>query len=71
VKVQINTTTFLNEADAVMNPCSGGVEISARGGQLLVKNTLDSRLDKAFYDLKPQIRGLLFGVRPKPEFKSQ
>lgn len=70
VSVQVSSTKFLNASDDPVAPCSGGVEVSARGGQLLVRNTLDSRLDKAFSDLKPQIRGLLFGVRPKPESKA-
>jgi len=45
--------------------CCGGVVLSARNGTIICKNTLDSRLDLCFESLKPQIRGLLFGVRPK------
>jgi len=45
--------------------CCGGVVLSARNGTIVCKNTLDSRLDLCFENLKPQIRGLLFGVRPK------
>jgi len=45
--------------------CCGGVVLSARNGTIVCKNTLDSRLDLCFDKLKPQIRGLLFGVRPK------
>ncbi len=43
--------------------CAGGVELAARDGQILVRNTLDHRLDIAFEKLKPAIRGMLFGVR--------
>eukprot|EP00343_Euplotes_focardii_P009447 CAMPEP_0205823534 /NCGR_PEP_ID=MMETSP0206-20130828/17138_1 /ASSEMBLY_ACC=CAM_ASM_000279 /TAXON_ID=36767 /ORGANISM="Euplotes focardii, Strain TN1" /LENGTH=248 /DNA_ID=CAMNT_0053120831 /DNA_START=20 /DNA_END=766 /DNA_ORIENTATION=- len=46
--------------------CGGGVELSARGRQLICRNTLDSRLDLAFGMLLPEVRGLLFGTRPKP-----
>jgi len=47
--------------------CCGGVVLSARGGQLICRNTLDSRLDHAFYKLQPQVRGILFGVREAPK----
>lgn len=45
--------------------CAGGVVLSSRGGQIICRNTLDSRLDIAFTALKPQVRGTLFGFRPK------
>ena len=45
--------------------CAGGVILSARGGQIVCRNTLDSRLDIAFEHSKPQIRGTLFGFREK------
>jgi len=51
--------------------CCGGLVLSAKGGKILCRNTLDSRLEHAFYDLEPQIRGLLFGVRPKPVVKQE
>jgi len=47
--------------------CTGGVVLSARKGQLICRNTLDSRLDHALYKLAPNIRGLLFGVRAAPK----
>jgi V-type H+-transporting ATPase subunit E len=50
--------------------CCGGLVLSAKGGKIVCRNTLDSRLEHAFYDLEPQIRGLLFGVRPKPQVKA-
>jgi V-type H+-transporting ATPase subunit E len=54
--------------------CCGGVVLSAKGGKIVCRNTLDNRLEHAFYNLEPQLRGLLFGVRPKavgkPEHKA-
>jgi len=47
--------------------CCGGVVLSARGRQLVCRNTLDSRLDHAFYKLQPTVRGILFGVRGAPK----
>jgi hypothetical protein len=44
---------------------AGGVVLSARNGQIVCRNTLDSRLDIAFSQLKPQVRGTLFGFREK------
>ena len=38
--------------------------------KIAVDNTLDSRLDLAFEQLKPQVRELLFGKRPKAEKKA-
>lgn len=50
--------------------CCGGVLLSARNGKILSRNTLDARLEIAFYALKPQLRGMLFGVRPQPVVKA-
>jgi len=50
--------------------CCGGVILSARGGTIVLRNTLDARLELAFYELKPAIRGILFGERAKIESKS-
>lgn len=44
--------------------CSGGVVLIAQRGRIVCNNTLDARLDIAFEQLTPQIRGMLFGVRP-------
>jgi len=51
--------------------CCGGVVLSAKGNKIICRNTLDSRLEHVFYDLEPQIRGLLFGVRAKPVVKQE
>ena len=46
--------------------CAGGVVLSARDGQILLKNTLDQRVSLALHDLQPKIRAMLFGARPMP-----
>jgi V-type H+-transporting ATPase subunit E len=51
--------------------CCGGLVLSAKGGKIVCRNTLDNRLEHAFYDLEPQLRGLLFGVRAKPVVKAE
>jgi len=45
--------------------CAGGVVLSALNGSIVCRNTLDSRLDIAFAQLTPQVRGMLFGFREK------
>lgn len=47
--------------------CCGGVELHAHRRQMILRNTIDSRLDIAFYQLKPSLRALLFGERAAPE----
>jgi len=46
--------------------CCGGVLLSARKGTIVCRNTLDSRLDLCYEHLIPLVRGMLFGVRPRP-----
>mmetsp|Transcript_18573 Transcript_18573/g.26055 ORF Transcript_18573/g.26055 Transcript_18573/m.26055 type:complete len:248 (-) Transcript_18573:223-966(-) len=46
--------------------CCGGVVLYAKNRKIICRNTLDSRLDLAFEELKPTIRAELFGVRGKP-----
>lgn len=45
--------------------CLGGVEIVARGGKIVCRNTLDARLETAFKHMLPNIRAYLFGEQPK------
>jgi len=45
--------------------CAGGIVLSARNGQIVCKNTLDSRLELCFEHMIPAVRGILFGVRSK------
>jgi len=73
VKVTLNTENYLPAAPSG-NPgasCCGGVVLSARDGQIVCRNTLDSRLELVFDQLRPQIRGILFGVRPKAVVKAK
>ena len=42
--------------------CCGGVVLIARNGRIVLRNTLDARLDIAFKQLKPSLRALCFGV---------
>jgi len=67
VNVKVSTSEFLPPAPSKENPglsCCGGVKLSARNGKIVCKNTLDARFEIAFKQLQPQIRGILFGVRP-------
>ena len=41
----------------------GGVVLKANRGKIILRNTLDSRLDLVFKDLSPALRGVLFGTR--------
>lgn len=67
-------TTFLpagpTEPNQKTDFCCGGVELICRGGKLVCRNTLDSRLEICFNGLLPSLRGLLFGVRPDPVNKA-
>jgi len=70
VQVSIDDKEFLPpspQANSSAASCTGGVLLSARGGQILCRNTLDHRLELAFEALKPTIRGSLFGIREKIE----
>jgi len=72
--VKISTTEFLPSAPSKENPgvfCCGGVKLSARGGKIVCKNTLDARFEIAFKQLQPQIRAILFGVRPAAVKKTE
>jgi len=73
VEITVSENDFLAPAPVKGSSaasCSGGVLLSCRGGQIICRNTLDSRLDLAFEGLKPQIRGVLFGVREKFESRA-
>jgi len=66
VTVDIDEANFLAPSptkNSSSASCSGGIELVAREGQIVVRNTLDHRLELGFEALKPTIRGLLFGVR--------
>jgi len=73
--VAVDTAEFLPSGPVsgdLRLSCCGGVMLLAREGKIICRNTLDSRLDLCFEALKPQIRGLLFGVRElKPSIPSE
>uniref|UniRef100_A0A0N4ZIC0 V-type proton ATPase subunit E n=1 Tax=Parastrongyloides trichosuri TaxID=131310 RepID=A0A0N4ZIC0_PARTI len=56
--VAIDTENYLP------NNSAGGVEISAKGGKIMVSSTLESRLNLIARQITPQIRTALFGVNP-------
>ncbi len=64
--LKIDTTKYLAPAydGKRAEYCSGGVSIIARNGRIICNNTLDARLDIAFYQLTPTMRSMLFGARP-------
>jgi len=49
--------------------CCGGVYLIAKGGKIVCDNTLDTRLNLAYEALAPEIRGILFGVKPAAVYK--
>jgi V-type H+-transporting ATPase subunit E len=54
----------LNKVDEGMVAAakSGGVILYAKQGKIVCDNTLDTRLDTVYYDLKPTVRKMLFPV---------
>lgn len=44
--------------------CSGGVVVTNRDGSIVCSNTLDDRLEIAYTQNLPDIRGILFGIEP-------
>ncbi|CAM9402786.1 unnamed protein product [Discosporangium mesarthrocarpum] len=62
IDVKMNVT--VNEVPSACLPasCPGGVVLSAVNGRILCDNTLSARLEIAYKELLPKIRGLLFPV---------
>jgi V-type H+-transporting ATPase subunit E len=56
VKVSINR----NEEGFVAAAKAGGIILYAKQGKIVCDNTLDTRLDQVYYDLKPTVRKMLF-----------
>ncbi|KAJ0398836.1 hypothetical protein ATCC90586_001363 [Pythium insidiosum] len=56
------TKVTINRHAEGMLPASkaGGVVLYAKQGKIVCDNTLDTRLDQVYYDLKPQVRKALF-----------
>eukprot|EP01120_Amphizonella_sp_Union-15-10_P003250 TRINITY_DN13676_c0_g1_i1.p1 TRINITY_DN13676_c0_g1~~TRINITY_DN13676_c0_g1_i1.p1 ORF type:complete len:231 (-),score=61.64 TRINITY_DN13676_c0_g1_i1:66-758(-) len=67
VKLSIDSrVTLPSGAEISTDPlktCAGGVQLSARGGRILLNNTLDQRLEIAYDISLPEIRRLLFGTQ--------
>ncbi|GMF66914.1 unnamed protein product [Phytophthora fragariaefolia] len=56
VKVTLNKV-----ADGMLpDTKAGGVVLYAKQGKIVCDNTLDTRLDQIYYDLKPTVRKMLF-----------
>lgn len=56
VKVTLNR----NEEGMVAATKAGGIILYAKQGKIVCDNTLDTRLDQVYYDLKPTVRKMLF-----------
>jgi len=72
VKLTLDTGDYLPPAPvegSELASCCGGVVLYAKNKSIICRNTLDSRLDIAFDNLTPQLRGLLFGFREAPTTK--
>jgi len=65
-KVVIDRTNYLpgppNEMTKNIS-CVGGIDLVARGGKMILRNTLDARVDNVMSALMPQIRELFFPLR--------
>ncbi|CAI4223770.1 unnamed protein product [Auanema sp. JU1783] len=61
-KVTVNTKHFLPSNAA------GGIELSAKGGKIMVSSTLESRLDLIARQIIPQVRTALFGPNPNRQY---
>ncbi|CAH0481661.1 unnamed protein product [Peronospora belbahrii] len=58
VKVTLNKV-----ADGMLSAAkAGGVVLYAKQGKIVCDNTLDTRLDQIYYDLKPTVRKMLFSA---------
>ena len=57
-----NVKVTLNKAADGMVPDAkaGGVVLYAKQGKIVCDNTLDTRLNQVYYDLKPTVRKMLF-----------
>jgi len=75
VEVSINKNEWLAQAAAKGYSgatCAGGVTLAARHGKIVCQNTLDARFERAYQELLPVTRSMIFGKRaavkvaPKP-----
>lgn len=63
----IDTANYLPEPyqEGAVEYCLGGLEVVARNGKIVCKNTIDARLELAFKHMLPHIRAYLFGEQPR------
>lgn len=54
VSVSVDEDTYLSEN------CTGGITLLSEGGRIVVENTFESRLEIAYQQNLPAIRGVLF-----------
>lgn len=58
----------VDEVNFLASDIAGGVELSARNGQLKVVNTLEARLDHIVRQKIPDVRSMLYGHNPSRRF---
>lgn len=58
----------VDEVNYLASDIAGGVELSARNGQLKVVNTLEARLDQIIRQKIPEVRSMLYGHNPSRKF---
>jgi len=66
IEVTLNKTDFLPPAPSSGSTgpsCAGGVSLYARHGKIICQNTLDARFDRAYQELLPVTRAMIFGQR--------
>lgn len=63
----IDTNNYLPNGytEGAVEYCLGGVEVVARNGKIVCRNTLDARLELAFKAMLPHIRAFCYGEKPK------
>lgn len=72
VKVTVDRALYLpppkSEVAAGLDYCSGGVVLASHNGRIVCDNTLDTRLNIAFSDVLPLVRGKMFGFSKTRKF---
>jgi len=58
----------IDEVNFLASDIAGGVQLSARNGQLLVVNTLEARLNQIVGQKIPEVRNMLYGHNPNRRF---
>lgn len=65
--ITIDTNNYLPDGykEGAVEYCMGGVEVVARNGKIVCRNTLDARLELTFKAMLPHIRAFCYGEKPK------